>query len=50
VSRVYRIALIAEGLVLLGLAVVWAFREYAGSASASFLAAPPFPCPFHAWR
>jgi hypothetical protein len=57
VTRVARIALKAASGLLLGLAVVWAFGEYAGASGqyADSEARPsrpvaPLPCPFHSWR
>jgi hypothetical protein len=50
VSRAIRIPLAAAGVLLLGMAVVWAFDQYAGAHASSFLRATPLPCPFHPWR
>lgn len=49
-SRGWRIALAAEGVLLLSLVLWWAFREYGGAEAATFLSAAPFPCPLHGWR
>jgi hypothetical protein len=49
VSRPGRIA-VAVGALLLGLALSWSFLEYRGPSASAFLAASPFPCPFHPWR